>query len=270
MAGTGAARRAPEPPPETAALRAPKTSELIADWVRDYIRRNRLNPGDPLPTEEELKRRFAASRPTVREAMRILEVRQLVRITRGATGGARYHVPAAGMVAEHIGIYLEAHRATQGDLTVARLSIEPSIIGFVAESAAMRDIVRLQAAVDRQAGLVHDQAGFAEAHEAFYGVLADICENITLAMLVRILRELMHAQMETMGNSLMFEGESALKDRRDHVRAKSRLMEFLRVRDRDGAEKWWRRHLRAQLERVKANGHAGIMLRAPRRSGEHG
>lgn len=246
-------------------LKVPKSSELIADWVREYVRRNRLAAGDPLPSEEDLKQRFSASRPTVREAMRILEAKQLVRITRGATGGARYKVPGADMVAEHTGIYLEAHNATQADLTTARLNIEPSIMGFLAEQGAAKDILRLSATVERQSELVDQQAQFSAEHERFYEILADICANITLSMFVRILRELMHAQMDLMGNALMYGGEEARKGRRAHVRGKQKLIEFLRARDRDGAERWWRRHLKAQLDALVADGRGEVTVRAPRR-----
>jgi DNA-binding FadR family transcriptional regulator len=251
--------------PAAESLKVPKTAELIADWVRDYVRQNKLRAGDPLPSEAELRARFGASRPTVREAMRILEAKHLVRIARGAAGGARYSVPGAAMVAEHTGVYIEAHGATQADFSIARLNIEPSIIGFIAETASMKELQRLAASVDRQSALLEDQAGFTREHERFYEILAEVCANKTLSMFVLILRELMHAQTELIGNALMFGGEQALRGRRAHVRAKARLVELLRDRDREGAERWWRRHLKAQLDELVASGRGDITVRSPRR-----
>ena len=248
-------------------LKVPKTAELIADWVRDHIRRNKLAPGSPLPSEVELRERFSASRPTVREAMRILEAKQLIRIARGASGGARYNLPGAVMVAEHTGVYLEAHGATQGDFSIARLTLEPSIMGFIAETVAMKDIQRLAASVTEQAAQIDDVAAFTREHERFYQILAEICANTTLSMFVRILRELMHAQTELIGNALMYGGEEALKGRRGHVRAKEKLIELLRERDREAAEKWWRRHLRAQLDELVTGGRGDVTLKAPRPGG---
>ncbi|NWG52165.1 MAG: FadR family transcriptional regulator [Hydrogenophilaceae bacterium] len=257
-AGVGAA-------PLGDSLKVPKTAELIADWVRDYVRRNNLRHGDALPSEPELRARFQASRPTVREAMRILEAKHLVRIARGASGGARYNVPGAAMVAEHTGVYLEAHGASQADFSVARLTIEPSIMGFIADTAAMKDIQRLAQSAAQQATLVEDVHAFAREHERFYQILADICANTTLSMFVQILGELMRAQSEQIGNVLIYEGEEAARGRRGHIRAKERLIELLRERDREGAEKWWRRHLRAQLDELVAGGRGGIVIKAPRR-----
>lgn len=255
------------PPTAKSTLKVPKTAELIADWVRDHIRRNHLEPGAALPSETELRQRFSASRPTVREAMRILEAKQLIRISRGATGGARYNVPGAAMVAEHTGVYLEAHGATQADFSVARLTLEPSIMGFIAETVAMKDIQRLTGSATRQAAQVGDVAAFTREHENFYEILADICSNTTLSMFVQILRELMRAQTELIGNALMYGGDEALRGRRAHVRAKEKLVELLRERDREGTEKWWRRHLKAQLDELVASGRGGVTLKAPRPGG---
>jgi DNA-binding FadR family transcriptional regulator len=246
----------------------PKAAELIADWVRDYVRRENLRPGDALPSEAELRERFSVSRPTVREAMRILETKHLARIARGASGGARYTVPGAAMVAEHTGIYLEAHGAGQADFSVARLTIEPSIMGFIAETVAMKDIQRLAASVAQQAAVIDDVQAFSREHERFYQMLAGICANTTLSMFVQILRELMRAQTELIGNALMYGGEEAARGRRGHIRAKEKLIELLRERDREGAEKWWRRHLRAQLDELVAGGRGDIAIRSPRRGSE--
>jgi DNA-binding FadR family transcriptional regulator len=248
-------------------LKVPKTADLIADWVRDHIRRNHLQPGSALPSETELRQRFSASRPTVREAMRILEAKQLIRIARGATGGARYSLPGEAMVAEHTGVYLEAHGATQADFSVARLTLEPSIMGFIAETVAMKDIQRLAASAAQQAAWMDDVMAFTREHERFYQILAEVCSNTTLSMFVRILRELMHAQTEMIGNALMYGGDEALRGRRAHVRAKEKLIELLRARDREAAEKWWRRHLKAQLEELVASGRGDVTLKAPRPGG---
>lgn len=72
----------------TTKIRVPKIAELIADQIRDQIGFRRLREGDRLPAEPVLMSTFGASRPSVREALRILESDGLITVRRGAAGGA--------------------------------------------------------------------------------------------------------------------------------------------------------------------------------------
>ena len=49
-----------------------RTSEVVADSLIKEIKGNYLEIGATLPTERELCDRFSASRPTIREALRIM------------------------------------------------------------------------------------------------------------------------------------------------------------------------------------------------------
>src|SRR5262245_6996791 len=75
-------------PPVSKPIRAPKTAELIAAQIRGQIVRRELEPGMTLPTETELMGQLGVSRPTLREAYRILEAESLISVRRGVGGGA--------------------------------------------------------------------------------------------------------------------------------------------------------------------------------------
>ena len=64
-------------------IRAVKTGEMIASFLRSKIVRGEFAEGDSLPPEAELMRQFEVSRPTLREAFRILETESLIVIRRG-------------------------------------------------------------------------------------------------------------------------------------------------------------------------------------------
>lgn len=61
--------------------------ESTADWLRaqikELIRLDGLEPGDQLPTEHEVAARYGVSRPSVREAFRLLENEGLVSVVHG-------------------------------------------------------------------------------------------------------------------------------------------------------------------------------------------
>ena len=241
-------------------LHVPKTSEVIARWMRKDIHDRRLQPGDPLPSETQLREQFEVSRPTLREAMRILEAQQLVRIARGAAGGARYSLPEVGMVAEHTGIYLEAHRATQHDLTEARLNIEPCVIGFLAEHADREQLGRLRASVAAHREAIPDILRFSRENERFYERMAQICPTQTLGLFLLILRGVGGAQTGLVGEVVGL-GEHSRAALEAHVRAKEKLVDLIEARDRPGAEALWRRHVQAQLNELAENGRSNLPLK---------
>lgn len=55
-----------------------KMAEQVRDAVSDYIRDHGLKAGDRIPTEAELCAAFGVSRPSVREALRLLEQERLI------------------------------------------------------------------------------------------------------------------------------------------------------------------------------------------------
>ena len=74
-----------------------KTGELIAAQLRRQIVRGVLKPGQTLPPETQLMEHFGVSRPTLREAFRILEAETLISVRRGSRGGAKVIVVATHM-----------------------------------------------------------------------------------------------------------------------------------------------------------------------------
>jgi hypothetical protein len=86
------------------ALRAPKTAELIASYIRGQVVRGELKTGDSLPPETALMEMFGVSRPTLHEAFRILEAESLISVRRGARGGARVVSPDIAVAARYVGL----------------------------------------------------------------------------------------------------------------------------------------------------------------------
>jgi GntR family transcriptional repressor for pyruvate dehydrogenase complex len=62
-------------------------SEQIANQIREAIINKELNPGDKLPAEQELADHVQVSRPTIRDAIKILAASKLIVTKSGARGG---------------------------------------------------------------------------------------------------------------------------------------------------------------------------------------
>ena len=73
---------------EFSRIRNLRAFEEIADQIRRELSDRRLRAGDRLPPERVLAEQFGVSRNTLREALRSLENAGLLRLQKGATGGA--------------------------------------------------------------------------------------------------------------------------------------------------------------------------------------
>ena len=94
-------------PMTNAPAKRPKAAENVAAELRRQIVTGRLKPGDKLHPENVLQAEFAISRPTMREALRILESESLISISRGKLGGARVIEIDLGAAANQVGVYLQ-------------------------------------------------------------------------------------------------------------------------------------------------------------------
>jgi GntR family transcriptional regulator, transcriptional repressor for pyruvate dehydrogenase complex len=74
-------------PDDRFSLTRADASEQIAYEIRRHIEREGLRPGDRIGTEQELAGEFGVSRPTLREALRLLAGSHLIRASQGRGGG---------------------------------------------------------------------------------------------------------------------------------------------------------------------------------------
>ncbi|MCK9878435.1 GntR family transcriptional regulator, partial [Frankia sp. Ag45/Mut15] len=113
-------------------VRVPKTAELVAAHLRRQIVRGELHEGDALPPEAVLMEQFGVSRPTLREAFRVLESEALISVRRGAHGGARVHTPGGDVAARYTALVLEHQHTTLADIHTAHTHLETTTIRLLA------------------------------------------------------------------------------------------------------------------------------------------
>src|SRR5881392_1245980 len=172
-----------------AAVRSPKTAELVAGTLRRMVVDGQLKDGDFLPNEAELMAHFGVSRPTLREAVRVLESERLVEVRRGSRTGARVRVPGPEIVARPAGLLLELTGATLADVMAARTSIEPLAARLLADGATIGAKSELRAMVDSI--LSSWEAGeLAPASATFHRRLVELSGNATLGMIAGMLHEI--------------------------------------------------------------------------------
>jgi DNA-binding FadR family transcriptional regulator len=110
-------------------VRVPKAGEMVAAHLRRQIVLGELKEGDQLPPESVLMEQFGVSRPTLREAFRILEAEGAITVRRGVRGGARVQVPDVKVAARQAGLVLQYRGALLSDVYEVRAVLEPAAAG---------------------------------------------------------------------------------------------------------------------------------------------
>jgi DNA-binding FadR family transcriptional regulator len=177
-------------------VRIPKAAELIAQAIRRRIVLGELPEGTALPAEADLMAQFDVSRPTLREAIRLLEAEGLVRVQRGAKGGVRICLPGADFAARALGFLLQFRGATLAEVLDARTFIEPRLAARLAAHATDEDIAALRDHIAFEAESIEDFERFGHATAEFHRVLVQRAGNIALAVIVSMLDDIFLRHVE--------------------------------------------------------------------------
>ncbi len=225
-------------------VRPLKMADMVAARIRQMIARGELTDGEWLPTEPELMEQFGVSRPTLREAFRLLESDSLVTIRRGPPGGARVTVPGPEAAAAQFGMLLTLTGTTLKDVYEARTIIEPAAARRLAEGGTAADRKQLAAALDQLRDSVGDPLTFGRMTTAFHHSVVELSANKTLTAVVGMLTEIINRHIERTFSETTRSPEEIEADNRRALRSCDKLVEFVGARDGDGAEKHWASHMR--------------------------
>ncbi|TDC85109.1 FadR family transcriptional regulator [Actinomadura sp. 7K507] len=216
--------------------------QQIADEIRASIVGGELDEGDSLGREPELVERFGVSRPSLREALRLLEADGLITVVRGVHGRVVVHRPDQRMTARMGSLLLRARNVPLADAFAARALLEPLAARSVAARRARRAAVTgLRALIDREDEAIEDPERFAVANAAFHERLVSLGGNQTLAMVNRMLNEIVVRSVTAVSQAGDVVG--SLATRRRGLRSQRRLLELLEAGDAAAAEEFWRDHM---------------------------
>jgi len=224
------------------AIRVPKAAELVAASLRRQVVTGGLREGDALPSEAMLMQQFRVSRPTLREAFRILESESLIHVRRGARGGARVQVPSGQVAARYAGYVLEYRGTAMADVYLARAEMEAPLARLLAKNAKAAQVKQLQTALDAAEADVADPERYADHDVAFHLLVAELAGNKTMTVMVEMLYHIVgtarHRYVQASGA-----GRELLAEYREVHQTHQKLLDLIRAHDAPAAETWWRRHL---------------------------
>jgi DNA-binding FadR family transcriptional regulator len=231
-------------------IHQPRLAEMVADALRDRIVTGRLKDGDGLPRQEDLLAEFNVSRPSLREALRILEAEGLITVRRGNLGGAVVHSPRVGNAAYSVGLVLQSRNVPMTDLRDALKSIEPVCAGLCAGREDRHETVLpgLWAVHEQVVAAVDDEVEFTMTSRRFHEQMVASCGNETLILVVGALESLWSSREEAWARDASETGEfPGSKSRQAGVRAHERILKSIEDGDVDRVQRQARVHLESSM-----------------------
>lgn len=209
----------------------------VANDLRNRILAGELADGAELPTEDELRQQYAVSRPTIREALRVLEAEALVVIRRGAIGGAVVHQPTGELVTYGLGLVLASRKAHTRDLWVAISELEPACAAACAELPdRMSTIVpTLRFLVGRAEETVGNVQELAPLSRMLHEAVIELCGNTPLTILTASLKSLLTAHETRWAEDGSSIRDMPLADRKKALSFHRQLIEDITEGDGDKA-----------------------------------
>lgn len=189
-------------------VRTRRTFEEAAEQIAEGVRNGRLRPGDRLPGERALAAQMEISRPTLREAIKVLVTAGILEVRRGAEAGmyVATDVVPSDLVRERAGLRL----SEVASVLEARRLVEPAVARLAAQRATAADLEALRRSIAAMRAIVEkgygpdDEDHFLQVDVGFHLAIARAAGNPTIERLMRmLLRELEIARDMAMHDALV-------------------------------------------------------------------
>lgn len=231
---------------EAAPAKPGRAFEAISLQIRKDIAAGVLKAGDKLAPERDLARQIGVGRNAVREALRDLESKGLLRLEQGRNGGAFVRAPNASRVTHAIGDMIDIGSLTLAELTEARVLFMEVLVRLACERATEADFAVLEQNVDEtdeftKAGQLQQRT---ERLVQFYTLLAESTRNAVFTLIATSLSSIVRRFLDQVPESRRAHLAASVPSRR-------RFLRFLRARDAGNAIREMDEHLR-RLHRTMA------------------
>lgn len=176
-------------------VRQPKLADAILQQLETMILEGSLLPGQKLPPERELAKKFEVSRPSLREAIQKLEAKGLVYRRQG--GGTYVHNQLQSALADPLFQLISSKPETQFDLLEFRHALEGISAYYAALRGTEADFTQIKSGFEltklTAQSTIADQV---DALYDFYLAIAEASHNLVIVHLVQGMAVLIKKNIE--------------------------------------------------------------------------
>lgn len=170
-------------------IKRTRAYEAMVEQVENAIRNGDLMPGDRLPSERELMAQFQLSRSTIREALRVLESKGLVRSRPADQRGVEVLAFSTRPLSQSIHSLVQLERLTLPDLIFFRMLVEGTLAGLAAQFCTDDDLKTLRESIENMRRATRaDSETFTAADVAFHETISEIGGNPMLIVCNQVVR----------------------------------------------------------------------------------
>lgn len=226
-----------------------KTYELVVRRIKEEIFAGRLRPGDRLPGERQLSELLQVSRPSVREAVRILQAMEIVR-TRpgtGASSGLIVSTQPSRALTDLLGIHVALASYSVSEVMSVRVVLEEQSVRTLAAQGEDADLATVERILSRMSDPALDRSTFHDLDTEFHIAIARGADNALLADLMGALRESVRRPMDDAFAHTDWPARQQVL-----VREHTEIFEALSAADGDRAAELMRRHIEGFYESIPA------------------
>ncbi|HEU4450868.1 MAG TPA: FCD domain-containing protein [Gaiellaceae bacterium] len=164
-------------------VRTSRTFEAVIENLLEGIERARLRTDDRLPNEQELAGQLGISKPTLRQALRVLERSGLLRVRAGKGGGIFMAAEVIPVDAISQNVAVEEEEAV--DVLLGRRLLEGSATVLAALRGTEEDFAGIERTVDLMRRNLGDRPRVMGANAMFHRAVVRASHNKTLQSAMR-------------------------------------------------------------------------------------
>ncbi len=178
------------------AAKQTKVFQDVVEQIQEAILDGRLKTGDTLPAERELKQLFNISRGTLREALRVLEQKGLIKIKLGVGGGSVVKAVDTDQISESLGLLIRSQKVSLNHLAEFREDVEGIVAANAARTSTREHIQGLKNLLDEARECVEQGSSrrneFIEIDKQIHLNLAQIAGNPIYTSILHSIHDNIH------------------------------------------------------------------------------
>ncbi len=221
-----------------------RAHEYVAEQIRRHISLRLIQPGEALPAERELAAMFGVGRPTIQNALRLLEAAGLVESRRGRTGGTFVSQrDGDSLAADEMIVRVMRHRKDLEDLLQYRSLIEPPVARAAATARRGPDLVAMRKAIEGMVAATNEPE-YMRHDTDFHIAIARATGNAVLTHAIEDIRMKLNDAMTLLPESDTWHRRIS----REH----EDLLEAIEAGDSDRAERLMEQHVANSEQSLRA------------------